>query len=93
MKQSFSDNLLDKSEEEEDYDEEDEEVNREVGEIMSLQQGFGFIRSIQYPNNVFFHWSAVTNRDFLELERGQKVSFVAEIGEKGPVAKELEVIE
>ena len=63
------------------------------GELMSLRGGFGFIRCRQYPNNVFFHWSALENKDFSELEPGQRVSFFAEEGEKGPVAREIEVLE
>lgn len=63
------------------------------GELMSLRGGFGFIRCRQYPNNVFFHWSSLENKDFSELEPGQRVSFFAEEGEKGPVAREIEVLE
>jgi len=63
------------------------------GELLKLCEGFGFIRCRQYPNNVFFHWSALTNKDFAELQPGQGVRFVAIEGEKGAVAREIEVLD
>ncbi|NLE66177.1 MAG: NYN domain-containing protein [Lentisphaerae bacterium] len=63
------------------------------GELLSLRGGFGFIRCRQYPNNVFFHWASLENKDFSELAPGQRVRFFAEEGERGPVAREIEVLD
>ena len=65
----------------------------ESGEILSLQKGFGFIKSSGFTNNVFFHWSALTNKDFLELKIVQKVKFTFHEGDKGAVADSLEVLD
>jgi cold shock CspA family protein/uncharacterized LabA/DUF88 family protein len=39
--------------------------------------GFGFIRD-EESNNVFFHYSSVTNRDFQDLQPGMKVKYTRE---------------
>ena len=61
------------------------------GEICTLKEGFGFIRCPGYPNNVFFHFSAVANCDFDHLQEGDTVSFKVEQRDKGPVAKDVEL--
>lgn len=63
------------------------------GEVLTLQQGFGFIKCPSFPNNVFFHWSVLVNKDFDALQKGQRVKFSVQQGDKGPVAKDLEVSE
>ena len=45
--------------------------------ICSLREGFGFIRD-ERINNVFFHYSTLTNIDFDELETGMKVKYYTE---------------
>ncbi|GHV93268.1 hypothetical protein AGMMS50268_37710 [Spirochaetia bacterium] len=45
--------------------------------IISVKDGFGFIKD-ETVNNVFFHYSTLTNRDFDELEPGMKVSYIRE---------------
>jgi cold shock CspA family protein len=45
--------------------------------ICSLRDGFGFIRD-ERINNVFFHYSTLTNIDFDELVTGMKVKYYAE---------------
>jgi cold shock CspA family protein/uncharacterized LabA/DUF88 family protein len=39
--------------------------------------GFGFIRD-EESNNVFFHYSSITNRDFSEIQAGMKVKYTRE---------------
>jgi cold shock CspA family protein len=39
--------------------------------------GFGFIRD-EESNNVFFHYSSITNRDFSELQAGMRVRYTRE---------------
>ena len=61
------------------------EPNRQVSEILSLKNGFGFIR---YPNNnLFFHSQDVVG-DFYDLSVGDSVEFTIEQNaQKQDVAK------
>ncbi|AEF86111.1 cold shock protein [Treponema primitia ZAS-2] len=45
--------------------------------ICSLRDGFGFIRDDR-NNNIFFHYSTLTNIDFDELTTGMKVKYYTE---------------
>ena len=50
--------------------------------IFSINQnGFGFIKD-EERNNIFFHYSTVTNRDFSELKFGMKVKYQVEEDEE-----------
>lgn len=61
--------------------EEGEDEETKISEILSLKNGFGFIR---YPNNnLFFHYSSVLNSDFNELAEGDRVSFTIGKNEEG----------
>ncbi|MHB9292302.1 hypothetical protein Holit_01398 [Hollandina sp. SP2] len=48
-----------------------------VSIIVSIKNGFGFIKD-EKINNVFFYYDSVTNRDFDELEVGMKVRYLCE---------------
>jgi cold shock CspA family protein len=48
-------------------------TNGNVSEILSLKNGFGFIK--YPPNNLFFHYSNVVDTDFNDLKIGDKVEF------------------
>jgi cold shock CspA family protein/uncharacterized LabA/DUF88 family protein len=49
-------------------------ANKEnASEILSLKNGFGFIK--YPPNNLFFHFSSMVNTDFNDLQVGDKVEF------------------
>ena len=61
------------------------------GAIFSLHAGFGFIKAPNFPNNAFFHFSALSNRDFSSMKVGDAVRFSYHLGVKGPVADEVEV--
>lgn len=52
------------------------------------EKGFGFITS-EDGKDYFVHYSGILGEGFKVLEEGQKVSFVVEDGEKGPIAKEV----
>lgn len=52
------------------------------------EKGFGFITS-EDGKDYFVHYSGISGEGFKVLEEGQKVSFVVEDGEKGPIAKEV----
>ncbi len=79
------------SDDDDDYD--DEHYSAEVGEtleseILSLKEGFGFIR---FPNNnLFFHYTDVEDCEFSDLQPGEKVYFVLSEGDNGQsVAKNV----
>jgi cold shock CspA family protein/uncharacterized LabA/DUF88 family protein len=59
-----------------------EEITEYVSTIISINvNGFGFIRD-EERNNIFFHYSTVTNRDFAELQTGMKVKYTVEADEE-----------
>ncbi len=61
------------------YTDPEEEVG--FGEILSLKNGYGFIR---YPNNnLFFHYTDVENVDFNDLVIGDQVEFTTELKHNG----------
>ena len=70
----------------------DENV-RLKGIICTVKEGFGFIKCPEFPNNVFFHFSALRNCDFDDLVEGDLVNFSVEQRDKGPVAKEVEMFD
>jgi uncharacterized LabA/DUF88 family protein/cold shock CspA family protein len=58
--------------------EEEEKAAEFVSTIFSLNvNGFGFIRD-ESQNNLFFHYSTLTNRDFSELQAGMGVRYQRE---------------
>jgi len=57
---------------------EDTEEHEFVSTIYSINpNGFGFIRD-EERNNIFFHYSRVTNRDFQDIKFGMKVKYEVE---------------
>jgi len=61
------------------------------GEILSLKNGFGFIK--YPPNNVFFHFSNLMDSDFQDLQIGDQVLFDLEKSEEGQdIAKNVRVL-
>ena len=66
-------------------------VSEEVqeGVIQNLKDGFGFITPYSGGDNLFFHWRAVTNGDFEELEIGEAVLFVMGSNDRGPCAVDV----
>jgi cold shock CspA family protein/uncharacterized LabA/DUF88 family protein len=59
-----------------------EEMTEYVSTIISINvNGFGFIKD-EERNNIFFHYSTVTNRDFAELQTGMKVKYTVEADEE-----------
>jgi cold shock CspA family protein/uncharacterized LabA/DUF88 family protein len=55
-----------------------EESEEYESDILTINvNGFGFIRD-EESNNVFFHYSSITNRDFSELQAGMKVRYTRE---------------
>jgi CspA family cold shock protein len=54
-------------------------------------KGFGFIDTGD-GTDMFFHMSAVEGTTYEELQEGQRVSFTAGQGPKGPRAENVKVI-
>ena len=57
-----------------------------TGVVCSLKDGFGFINCVEYPDNIFFHYSALVDGKFDDLVEGDTVSFTVENGERGELA-------
>ncbi len=57
-----------------------------TGTVCTLKDGFGFISCKEYPNNVFFHFSAVEGVQFEDLVEGDSVDFNIELRDRGPIA-------
>ena len=56
------------------------------GVIQNLKDGFGFITPDSGGDNLFFHWRAVKDGDFDELQVGEMVLFVLGSNDRGPCA-------
>ena len=57
-----------------------------TGVVCSLKDGFGFINCDAYPNNIFFHYTALVDGKFSDLAEGDNVVFKVENGERGELA-------
>lgn len=60
------------------------------GEIITLKDTYGFIKSSQFAENMFFHHSQLINGSFDQLEVGDEVEFLIGDGYEGPCAIEIE---
>lgn len=57
---------------------------------MKKQRGFGFIRSSESTTEYFFHADDCLNKDFQEMNEGDKVSFIAnDSNARGPRAQNV----
>jgi cold shock CspA family protein len=71
---------------------EGEPEDQRRGTIYSLKEGFGFITPAAGGPNIFFHYSAVMNKDFSELKAGDKVRYEHGQNEKGVCAIRIHVV-
>lgn len=55
------------------------------------EAGYGFLETLD-GREVFFHRNSVLNGGFKQLDVGTEVSFVEELGEKGPQASTVKVV-
>jgi len=56
------------------------------------KKGFGFIRS-EEGDDVFVHYTGISQDGFKNLEEGQEVEFEITEGKKGPQASNVKVAE
>lgn len=61
-------------------------------EELERGEGYGFLRTID-GRRIFFHRNSVTNEDFDRLELGTGVRFVEGMGEQGPQASTVEIVD
>jgi len=54
-------------------------------------KGFGFIQH-EGENDLFVHFSAIKGEGFRTLKEGESVTFEIEVSEKGPRAKNVQVL-
>lgn len=66
--------------------------DRKKGAILSIKEGYGWIKPDQGSENAFFYYAEVVNVDFNDLEKGDKVEFTLGRNDKGPCATEVVVI-
>ena len=57
----------------------------------SDQKGYGFIEQ-QDGQDLFVHHTGINASGFKTLNEGQRVRFEIETGEKGPKAKDVEIL-
>jgi len=57
----------------------------------SDQKGYGFIEQAD-GNDLFVHHTSINGSGFKTLNEGQRVSFEIETNDKGPKAKDVEIL-
>ncbi len=55
------------------------------------EEGYGFLKTLD-GREIFFHRNSVVNAGFGNLDVGTEVSFVEELGEKGPQASTVKIV-
>lgn len=55
-------------------------------------EGYGFIRTVGDDRQFYFHRNAVLHDDFERLTVGTQVSFVPDLGDKGPQATSVQIV-
>lgn len=69
-------------------------MNIKKGTIKTIRRdkGYGFI-TCEDGSEIFFHMSGLANIYFEDLQIGQSVEFVEEVGHKGVKAVDITVVE
>lgn len=69
---------------------------QEMGAIVTKlfpEQGYGFIKTIDDGREIYFHQNSLTNDDFERLEVGTGVQFSETLGEMGPQATTVHIVD
>lgn len=68
--------------------------NRITGTVkfFNKDKGYGFIQRDDGEKDVFVHYSNIQGSGYRNLEEGQQVEFGTEIGEKGPRATDVTML-
>jgi len=61
-------------------------------EELERGEGYGFLRTVD-GRRIFFHRNSVTNEEFDRLELGTGVRFVEGLGDQGPQASTVEIVD
>ena len=61
-------------------------AERRTGSIVTIQDGYGFVRPDGGGDNLFFHHSSLVDTEYAELSKSDKVSYVLGRNPKGPCA-------
>jgi len=69
------------------------QAKRITGRVIRVLDGYGFIQSDVTDATPFFHHSEVHKRGFDHIQPGTPVSFVETQGDRGPVAKDVRLID
>ena len=69
-----------------------ESVNIIEGSVLSLKEGYGFIKASAGGTTVFFFYAEVQNTDFNDLKIGDLVRYRMGKNEKGPCAVAVELV-
>ncbi|MBD3265182.1 HPF/RaiA family ribosome-associated protein [bacterium] len=69
----------------------DQEVNAYITNLFPAE-GYGFLKNLE-DRDVYFHKNSVMNDAFDQLEIGSGVRYVEELGEKGPQATVVQLLD
>ena len=61
-------------------------------EKVFVEEGYGFIRTVDEDRQFYFHRNSVLHNDFERLAVGTEVRFTPEEGEEGPQATSVQVV-
>jgi cold shock CspA family protein len=68
-------------------------LGKSTGKVLSLKDGYGFVRQDSGGDNLFFHYTSVIDDLFNALQLGSSIKYETGQNEKGPCAKEVELID
>jgi cold shock CspA family protein/ribosome-associated translation inhibitor RaiA len=69
---------------------------QQVGAIVTklfIEQGYGFLQEISTGKEIYFHCNSVTNNDFERLKVGSGVRYKETMGEMGPQATTVQILD
>ncbi len=63
-----------------------------IVEELVPEEDYGFLQTVE-GRRIYFHRNSVLNNDFDRMERGTGVRYVEELGEKGPQASTVQIVD